>query len=134
MTHEDVSLELPSCVLGSFLGFNEQNQPLVDFAGNETGDGLPALTCVQLTRDLAGCEVALSYINGDRRQPIILGVLARHTAKAELITSAHDELTIQCGKASITLTKAGKILIQGEYIASQSNGVNQMGGASVQIN
>jgi hypothetical protein len=78
--------------------------------------------------------VALSYINGDRRQPIILGVLARHTAKAELITSALDELTIQCGKASITLTKAGKILIQGEYIASQSNGVNQVGGASVQIN
>ena len=51
-----------------------------------------------------------------------------------LVLSAQREVTIQCGKASITLTRAGKVLIRGEYLLSRSSGVNRIKGASVQIN
>lgn len=45
-----------------------------------------------------------------------------------------EEVTLKCGKASITLTKAGKILIRGTYLSNRSSGVNRILGGSVQIN
>ncbi|MEW5071937.1 hypothetical protein AB1P14_09365, partial [Pseudomonas aeruginosa] len=38
------------------------------------------------------------------------------------------------GKASITLTRAGKVIIRGAYLSSRSTGVNRIKGGSVQIN
>ena len=51
-----------------------------------------------------------------------------------LIVSAKEQVVIRCGKASITLTKAGKVLIQGAYVLSRSSGVNRIKGGSVQLN
>ena len=45
-----------------------------------------------------------------------------------------EEITLKCGKASITLTKSGKILIRGTYLSNRSSGVNRILGGSVQIN
>ncbi|MEP7119602.1 MAG: hypothetical protein ABJE95_01785, partial [Byssovorax sp.] len=36
--------------------------------------------------------------------------------------------------SSITLTRAGKILIRGAYVLTRSSGVNRIQGGSVQIN
>ena len=41
---------------------------------------------------------------------------------------------LRCGKASITLTREGKVLIKGAYLSSRSSGVNRIKGGSVQIN
>jgi hypothetical protein len=41
---------------------------------------------------------------------------------------------LHCGKASITLTRAGKVIIRGEYVLARSSGVNRIVGGSVQIN
>ncbi len=51
-----------------------------------------------------------------------------------LVVSAQEQLVLRCGKASITLTKAGKVLIQGAYVLSRSTGVNRIKGGSVQLN
>ena len=51
-----------------------------------------------------------------------------------LIVSAKEQLVLRCGKASITLTKAGKVLIEGSYLLSRSSGVNRIKGGSVQLN
>lgn len=48
--------------------------------------------------------------------------------------AAHEELVLRCGKASITLTKAGKVIVRGAYLLSRSSGVNRIKGGSVQIN
>ena len=48
--------------------------------------------------------------------------------------NADEELVLRCGKSSITLTQAGKVLIRGEYLLSRSSGVNRIKGGSVQIN
>lgn len=45
-----------------------------------------------------------------------------------------EQVTFKCGKASITLTKSGKILIRGTYLLNRSTGVNRIMGGSVQIN
>lgn len=47
---------------------------------------------------------------------------------------AHDEIVLKCGEASITLTKAGKIMIRGKYLLNRSTGVNRILGGSVQVN
>ena len=51
-----------------------------------------------------------------------------------LVFQAEREIVLKCGKASITLTRAGKILIRGAYLLNRSSGVNRIKGGSVQIN
>lgn len=45
-----------------------------------------------------------------------------------------EEVVLKCGAASITLTRAGKILIKGKYLLNRSTGVNRIMGGSVQVN
>jgi hypothetical protein len=47
---------------------------------------------------------------------------------------AKEELTLRCGKASITLTRAGKVIVQGTYVLHKSSGVMRIKGGSVQLN
>lgn len=51
-----------------------------------------------------------------------------------LVFEAKDEIVFKCGEASITLTKAGKVLIRGKYLLNRSTGVNRIMGGSVQVN
>lgn len=47
---------------------------------------------------------------------------------------AREQIVLRCGKSSITLTRAGKVIIRGAYISSKSSGANRIKGGSVQIN
>lgn len=51
-----------------------------------------------------------------------------------IVLEGREEVVIRCGEASITLTKAGKILIRGNYVLNRSAGVNRIMGGSVQVN
>ena len=51
-----------------------------------------------------------------------------------LTLAAEKEIVLTCGKSSITLTRAGKVLIRGAYISSRSSGAHRIKGGSVQIN
>jgi len=51
-----------------------------------------------------------------------------------VVFEAKKEIVLKCGESSITLTKAGKILIKGKYLVNRSSGVNRIIGGSVQIN
>lgn len=89
-------------------------------------------------------------LTSDTEEPIIVGVVAPQRGSADMSVEAlrpvaeidgqrveltgQDEVVLRCGKASITLTKAGKILLRGEYVSSRSSGVNRIKGGSVQIN
>lgn len=52
----------------------------------------------------------------------------------KVVIEAKDEIVLKCGDASITLTKAGKIMIRGKYLLNRSTGVNRILGGSVQVN
>ena len=129
-------------VVGTLRGFNSDGLPCVDFPGNGLEE-LSARSTVSLTPADRGQEVALMFESGDASKPIVLGLI-HHPVPAptvaiskdeeRLVLKADKEIVLQCGEASITLTKAGKVLIRGAYLLSRSSGVNRIKGGSVQIN
>lgn len=52
----------------------------------------------------------------------------------KILIEGKEEVVLSCGESSITLTKAGKIIIRGKYLLSRSSGVNRILGGSVQVN
>lgn len=99
-----------------------------------------------------GRTAAVVLLQGDPEQPLVLGLV--HEPKVtlgplepsevaapqaivdgdRLVLEAAREVVIRCGQASLTLTRAGKVLIRGAYVLSRSSGVNRIKGGSVQIN
>lgn len=52
----------------------------------------------------------------------------------ELMLTAQQKITLSCGKSRITLYPNGKIVIKGEYILSDAEGVNRLSGGRVEVN
>lgn len=72
-------------------------------------------------------QTQLMEVSRDEEQQVVVD------GKRVTIQGA-EEITLKCGKASITLTKSGKILLRGTYLSNRSSGVNRIMGGSVQIN
>ncbi len=110
---------LDGVVIGVLLDVPDAAAPVVAYPGCPSEHGLAAATTTQLSRaDIGALLVeALAQLDGER-----------------LEFSAEREIVLRCGKASITLTRAGKVIIRGAYLSSRSTGVNRIKGGSVQIN
>ena len=130
----------------------------VDYPNNPSGGPLPAISTVAVGKEDIGREVALAFETGDPTKPILIGFIYKpqttadknqvDTAKAidtadsvniqldceRLTLTADEEIVLSCGDASITLTRAGKVLIRGTYLLNRSSGVNRIMGGSVQLN
>jgi len=139
---------------------DDSGRVYVDFPGSVSGRASARFTqSVQLDalRDAARNkrEVLLVFENNDPARPIVVDVLhsfVDHITKTDEVMleteapkdvtidgraitfDAQEQITLRCGKASITLTKAGKIIIRGAYVLTRSSGVNKIKGASVQVN
>jgi len=138
-------------VIGTLSETREDGQPMVYYPGVPAGKPLRAISTESLGKQEAGREVALGFVNGDPASPIILGLIEKTGEQAQavprsgrsvdvkidgerLILSADREIVLQCGKSSITLTRAGKVILKGAYLTTHSTGVNRIKGGSVQIN
>ena len=67
--------------------------------------------------------------------PLITGLPpAPENSHDRVEISAEREVVLSCGEASVTLTRAGKVIIKGNYVVSRSKGVNKIKGAAVDIN
>ena len=136
----------PEVVIGILDGFDGEGRPLVDYPGNAAGAPLPALTTALYGADAVGRQVALLFAEGDGARPVIVGLVrppgepvpgGARLAELDgerLVLKAKQEIVLDCGRASITLTRAGKVLIRGTYLSSSSSGVHRIKGASVDIN
>lgn len=51
-----------------------------------------------------------------------------------ITVDAKREIVLRCGKASITLTRSGKIILRGTHVVSRSSGANRVLGSTVRIN
>lgn len=137
--------------VGRFLGFDEARRPLVSDLPGVPRTAALARTTVPLARAAPGAEVLVIFEGNDPKRPIIVGILqASRPAPTEVclapeevavcldngrhVISAERELRLQCGEASITLTRAGKVIISGNYVVSRSTGYNKIKGAAVDIN
>jgi hypothetical protein len=47
---------------------------------------------------------------------------------------ARDEIVLECGEASITLRRNGKVIVRGTYVETYSTGTNRVKGGQVRIN
>jgi len=131
---------LPGATVGTLASVDGAGVPWVELAGEQ----LAARTTVPLCPADAGRAAVLLFEDGDRGKPIVVGLLQAPVAERPPMAvqvdgvrqeiTAREELVLRCGAASITLTKAGKVLLRGTYVLSRSSGTNRIKGGSVQIN
>jgi Domain of unknown function (DUF6484) len=128
---------------------DQGRSPMVLFSGQCGKAAVLARSTVDLHSTHIGQDVVLTFDAGDLTRPIVIGLLQskrngtdisrppRVEVEADgqrVLVTAEEQLVLRCGKASITLTKSGKVLIVGEYVSSRSSGVNRMKGGSIQLN
>ena len=125
---------------------------MVDFPGSTHGTH-PARLGIAL--DTSAIEAAVTrrqpavlvFENGDPLLPIVVGLIQAplpDTAQATVVEAdvdgrrvrvvGQDEIVLQCGQASVTLRRNGRIVIRGTYVETHSEGTNRIKGGQVQIN
>lgn len=141
---------IDGALVGRIVGFKDDGTvPLVAYEGQPTSAALVARATLDLHGSHIGRDVVLMFEDGDPYRPLVMGCLHGPHAEAlperpgqididvdgqRLVVSAKDQLVLRCGKASITLTRAGKVLFHGTYVSNHSTGVLRLKGGSVQIN
>ncbi|MCB1043957.1 MAG: hypothetical protein KDC35_13520 [Acidobacteria bacterium] len=109
-----------------------------------SGESQPERAYVMDGVDLSpGCGVLMAYPNNSAF-PVIVGTLAHLDVPPDqrevkldgsvLAFEADREVLIKCGKASIQLTRDGKVRIRGTDILSRSSGGQRIKGGRVNIN
>jgi uncharacterized protein (DUF2345 family) len=128
-----------SIVIGTLTGISPSGHAHVLLPNTTEISAASSLVAVGAT-DI-GRAVAVSFPGGTTL-PLMLGFIWSPQVDSmtvevdgehkELVAS--ESLTLRCGKASITLTADGQILLRGAYISSHSSGTQRIKGASVRIN
>jgi hypothetical protein len=141
---------LPAAVIGELIAIADEGRtPLVLYPGQPGSAAVSGRAVLDLHGSHIGQPVVLMFEGGDPTRPIVMGVLRQSEGwplerppgevqvdadGQRLLVTAKEQLVLRCGMASITLTRAGKVLIQGSYVLSRSAGVNRIKGGSVQLN
>lgn len=138
-------------VLGIVTEINAGGLLGIRLEGFEHAEPLQARAFCSYGASDIGKRAALLFEGGNTQKPVVMGFLYQSEPKTaiggaayaercaavdgeRLVLAADKEIVLQCGQASITLTRAGKILIRGAYVLSRSSGVNRIQGGSVEIN
>ena len=146
-------------VLGKIVGLASDGAVSVELPGTE--GGRPARLAAPLSQDelmaamQASCPVVLTFENADPALPIIIGIIqppiadraaaaAEGERAVEVIEAnvdgkrvrivAEDEIVLECGSASITLRRNGRVVVRGTYVETNSEGTNRIKGGQVRIN
>jgi hypothetical protein len=149
-TNRPEPTRIDGAIIGRLVGFADNGATsLVTYCEQPSGAALPARATLDLHAAHIGRDVVLMFEAGDPYRPIVIGCIHDTAAQIRsdspeqlridadghrLIVSANEQIVLRCGKASITLTKEGKVIIQGAYVSNQSSGVLRLKGGSVQIN
>ena len=133
--------------IGRVVGLGPSGAPLVTFPANPTDAPITALATARYEAAAIGRDVALLFLDGDPARPLAIGLIAAQTDQPALASVPADaapeerltftatrEIVLQCGRASLVLTRAGKVLVRGAYLSLRSTGMHRITGASVQIN
>jgi hypothetical protein len=94
----------------------------------------------------ARLEAVFVFEGGDPARPILVGLIEtpRVEPEARVIEAdidgkrvrieGKDEVVLQCGSASVTLRRNGRVLIRGTHVETYSDGTNRIKGGQVRIN
>jgi hypothetical protein len=156
----DLHRQIDGLRVGKIAAISKEGEVLVDFPGNPNNEVKARFTGSLNLGKLreaasAGRNILIVFENSDPDLPIIIDTM--HSMLDEIAEAtdvvlevekpedvlidgrritfdAQEEIVLRCGKSSITLTKAGKVIIRGAYLLNHSSGVNRIKGGSVQIN
>ncbi len=147
-----------SLLIGKVVSLNSHGNPLIAYDEQTRKSPIEALTTVPLDQGSIGKEVAISFAQNNGGMAIVMGIIRRAlddvlaprpvetndgniNEQAEVIAdgkklelSATEEITLRCGKASITLNKNGKILVKGEHMLNRTSGSYKIKSGSIQLN
>ena len=141
--------KIEGVIIGKVISCDDSGAVMVDYPDDPFEKPLVAATLNSINAGDINKDVALMFESGNPQRPIIMGRLQRSAEQVEeypvdavnvqldgkrLTFCAEQEIVLRCGEASITLTRAGKVIIRGEYLLSRSTGTNRIKGGSVQIN
>jgi hypothetical protein len=94
-------------------------------------------------------EVLVLLESGSADRPVIIGFIEDKASPAKpspaqvieadvdgkrVRVVAQDEVVLECGSASITLRRNGRVIIKGTYVETHSDGTNRIKGGQVRIN
>jgi Domain of unknown function (DUF6484) len=135
---------------GRLCAFDIDDAPLLESPLWPASELQRALTTIALEPEWVGARVVFVLENNNPRKPIVIGVvhepgstlhraspdrtLAAAADEKRIHLKAAREIVLECGGASITLTRAGKVIIKGAYVVSSSSGSNRIKGAVIDIN
>ena len=124
-------------------------RPLVAWPGQAGAAALSARSTVDLLPHQIGLDVLLTFDDGDRAKPIVIGVLRGQQAELpaqlpstvlvesdgqRVMVTARDELVLRCGRSSITMGADGRMTLKADVIVSEAAELNRVRGGSVQLN
>lgn len=149
-----------AAVLGRILAVAPEGAISVEVPG--APGARAARLAVSLSRDEllaardAGAAAVLVFENGDPALPIIVGLMQSASQPPAVVRNdnsdaapqvleadvdgkrvritAQDEIVLECGSASITLRRNGRVVVRGTYVESYSDGTNRIKGGQVRIN
>ncbi len=141
----------PHAATAHLHGFDLGERPLLAGLPGLAHEIVVARTAVSLRQAHIGSMMVVLFDQGDVRRPIVIGVLQESRAAPpsaavsaplvsaqvddqKVVLTAEREIVLRCGEASITLTRAGKVVIKGTHVLSRSSGSNRIKGATVDIN
>lgn len=134
---------LPNPAIATILGRSPRGV-LVEVSGQQFE---ARIAVAEPLENAVGQEVVVTFIDGDSNQAIVIGLLreprpatpderddAIEIDAARLGLVAQRELVLRCGKASIRLTRDGRVVIDGVQIVSRAEGANRIRGGSIHLN
>jgi hypothetical protein len=150
--------DTPSAHIATIVSLSAEGAPEVRF-----GPGSPVVAArlaVPATRErieaaiARGQQTVVLFENGNRSRPLVVGFIEtlapeppaalpddseRTVVEADVDgkrvrVTAQDEIVLQCGSASVTLRRNGRVIIRGTYVETRSEGTNRIKGGQVQIN
>lgn len=147
---EALARPIETIVVGTLVGFIDNGAtPLVTYRGQPGATALAARSTVDLHGSHIGRDAVLMFEAGDPQRPIVVGCIRQSgdtsvpdisqrvqvDADGErLVINAQRGLVLRCGKASITLSPDGKVVVKGAQVVSHATGLNRIKGGSVQLN
>jgi hypothetical protein len=124
---------------------------LVDYPATMTG-AQPALLAASApsaaSEEVIGRHVVLLFEDGRPERPIIVGWVAPGSSERaaapphrdirvdgrRIVLAGDEEIQLRCGKASLTLTADGKVVVAGVNVVSHARATNRIRGAAVRVN
>ena len=145
--------------IAKLVDFSADGRPLISYAGQKDHP-IPArvLSSVAISLETINCDsdhlLLVLPENDPSELPIIIGLIddtiQNRNDKSDnstfdnpftvsidgkkAVLSAKHEISISCGKSSITLRNDGKIVIKGSQIVSRASKENKIKGATVKVN